>query len=105
MPELAEWTSSLSSTTSHPRLTGKKRFTLPRTAAYLEDTLDAVAGAEQTSTQYSPALIWPEFSGSGMEWLALIGPLEGLGHGAIEVGDEGEHLVLQIIHGAEVAAP
>ena len=28
-----------------------------------------------------------------MEWLALVGPLERLGHGAVEVGDEGQHLV------------
>src|SRR5215472_6818772 len=42
---------------------------------------------------------------SGTEWLSLVGPLEWLGHGAIEVVDEGEHLVLQIFDRAEVAAP
>ena len=41
---------------------------------------------------------------SDMEWLALVGPLERLGHGAIEVGDESQHLVLEIINGGEVAS-
>src|SRR3954447_14640838 len=53
---------------------------------------------------YRPALNWPEM-GSGTEWLALIGPLERLGHGPIEIGDEREHLVPQVVHAAEIAAP
>src|ERR1700730_15300762 len=44
-------------------------------------------------------------SESGMEWLALIGPLEGFGHGAVEIVDKRQHLSAQIVNGAEVAAP
>ena len=41
-----------------------------------------------------------------MERLALVGPLERFGHGAVEVVDKGQHhLSAQIIDGAEVAAP
>src|SRR5713226_9398256 len=40
---------------------------------------------------------------SDMEWLSLVGPLERLGHGAIEVFDEGQHLVPEIVSGGEVA--
>ena len=39
-----------------------------------------------------------------MEWFSVIGPLERLGHGVVEVGDEREYLVFQVIHGKEVAA-
>ena len=42
---------------------------------------------------------------SDMEWLSLVGPLERLGHGAIEVRDEGQHLVPEIVSGGEVASP
>ena len=42
---------------------------------------------------------------SDMEWLCLVRPLERLGHGAIEVRDEGQHLVLEIVSGGEVASP
>src|SRR5712691_4881639 len=42
---------------------------------------------------------------SDMEWLSLVGPLERLGHGAIEVRDEGQHLVAEIVSGGEVASP
>src|SRR5438105_4850635 len=42
---------------------------------------------------------------SDMEWLSLEGPLERLGHGAIEVRDEGQHLVPEIVSGGEVASP
>jgi len=42
---------------------------------------------------------------SDMEWLALVGPLERLGHGAIEVSDEGQHFVPEIVSGGEVASP
>src|SRR6266516_4961543 len=41
---------------------------------------------------------------SDMEWLALVGPLERLGHGAIEVGDEVQHLVAEIVNGSKVAS-
>ena len=41
---------------------------------------------------------------SGTERLALVGPLERLGHGAVEVRDERQHLVSQIINRGEVAA-
>src|ERR1700730_5602020 len=54
---------------------------------------------------YSPALNWPEMNESGTEWLSLIGPLERLGHGAVEVVDKSQHLSAQVINGAEVAAP
>ncbi len=37
----------------------------------------------------------------GDERFALVGPFEGLGHGAIVVVDEGEHLGLQIIYRSE----
>ncbi len=37
--------------------------------------------------------------------LALVGPLEGLGHGAIVVSNEGEHLRLEILQRGEGAAP
>ena len=39
-----------------------------------------------------------------MEWLCCVGPLEGLSHGAVEVGDEGQHLVAQVGHGGEAPA-
>ena len=39
-----------------------------------------------------------------MEWLSLIGPLEGLCHGAVEVVDKGQHLSAQVVDGAEVTA-
>src|SRR6266536_5429780 len=42
---------------------------------------------------------------SDMEWLSLVGPLERLGHGAIEVGDEVQHLVPEIVSGGEIASP
>ena len=42
---------------------------------------------------------------SDMEWLTLVRPLERLGHGAIEVRDERQHLVLEIVSGGEVASP
>src|SRR6266851_920776 len=42
---------------------------------------------------------------SDMEWLSLVGPLKRLGHGAIEVRDEGQHLVLEIVSGSKVASP
>src|SRR5437588_3917571 len=42
---------------------------------------------------------------SDMEWLSLVGPLERLGHGAIDVRDEGQHLVPEIVSGGEVASP
>lgn len=53
----------------------------------------------------APALMRPELSRSGMKRLALVGPFERLGHGAIEVSDESEHLVPQILDRAEVTAP
>jgi hypothetical protein len=49
--------------------------------------------------------MWPWIDELGMEWLALIGPLERLGHSAVEVVDEAEDLLLQVIDGAEIAAP
>src|SRR5437762_7453613 len=42
---------------------------------------------------------------SDMKWLSLVSPLERLGHGAIEVRDEGQHLVLEIVSGGEIASP
>jgi hypothetical protein len=39
-----------------------------------------------------------------MEWLALISPLEWLGHRSVEVDDERQYLRPQIFDGAEVAA-
>src|SRR5437879_5937277 len=42
---------------------------------------------------------------SDMKWLSLVGPLERLGHGAIEVRDEVQHLVPEIVSGGEVASP
>ena len=42
---------------------------------------------------------------SDMEWLSLVRPFERLGHGAIEVCDESQHLVLEIVSGGEVASP
>jgi len=39
-----------------------------------------------------------------MEWPALIGPLEGLGHGAVEVVDEGEHFGFEIRDGEKTGA-
>src|SRR5437762_10130727 len=41
---------------------------------------------------------------SGMKWLALISPLERLGHGPIEVRDKRKHLVAQVVDGAKVTA-
>ena len=41
----------------------------------------------------------------GGAWLAPVGPLEGLGHGASVVSNEGEHLSLEILHRGEGAAP
>jgi hypothetical protein len=40
-----------------------------------------------------------------MEWLSQIGPLERLGHCAIEVGDEVQHFGAQIGGGGEIPAP
>ena len=37
-----------------------------------------------------------------MEWLSEKGPLEGLGHGAIQIDDEIEHLVAEIVERATV---
>src|SRR5260370_42646264 len=42
---------------------------------------------------------------SDMERLSLVRPFERLGHGAIEVLDESQHLVLEIVSGGEVASP
>src|SRR5207248_4316211 len=42
---------------------------------------------------------------SDMEWLSLVRAFERLGHGAIEVRDESQHLVLEIVSGGEVASP
>jgi len=39
-----------------------------------------------------------------MKWLSLVGPLEGLGHGAVEIFDERQHLASEVLNGAEVAA-
>jgi hypothetical protein len=41
---------------------------------------------------------------SDMERLALPGPFERLGHGAMEVRDEGQHLVPEVVNGGEVAS-
>jgi hypothetical protein len=41
---------------------------------------------------------------SGMERLAEEGPLERLGHGAIEVSDEVENLSTEVVDGGEIAA-
>ena len=40
-----------------------------------------------------------------MQRFPEVGPLEWLGHGAIEIGDEVQHLVLEIVGGSEVASP
>src|SRR6266566_4955215 len=42
---------------------------------------------------------------SDMEWLSLVGPLERLGHGAIEVRDEIQDFVSEVVSGGEVASP
>src|SRR5215469_15127522 len=39
-----------------------------------------------------------------MKWLSEVGPSEWFGHGAIEVGDEGQHFIAEIVSGGEVAA-
>ena len=40
-----------------------------------------------------------------MQRLPEVGPLEWLGHGAVEVSDEVQHLNAQIVGGGEVASP
>ena len=40
-----------------------------------------------------------------MQRFAEVGPLEGLGHGAVEIGDEVQHLVPEVGDGSEVATP
>src|SRR6516164_4973997 len=47
----------------------------------------------------------PVWMRSNTKRLPLVGPLERLGHGAVEVRDEGQHLVAEIIGGGEVASP
>src|SRR5215208_289493 len=42
-------------------------------------------------------------SASDLEWAALVGPLERLGHRSVEVLDELEDAPVQILHGGEVA--
>src|SRR5579871_76391 len=40
-----------------------------------------------------------------MEWFTQIGPLEGFGHGAVEIGGKVQDLVAEVRRGDEVTAP
>src|SRR5438270_8724911 len=65
--------------------------------------LPSVSGHSSSSGHFRhDPLVQPGVSEAGIdevrhEWLSLVGPLERLGHGAIEVRDEGQHLVLEIV--------
>src|SRR5512142_1279396 len=54
---------------------------------------------------YTPPEVWTPLSWcSGSERFAGFGPLEGLGEGAVEVGDEGFDPLLQVLFAGEAGA-